>query len=108
MHWFVFLSRFPKITIKPNEPLAIIVMPSPPETIICHDNKNIEIIINAINNCEKHFSGFSFLSGWLIHIRYQNQSYIINETSIRCGSRIWRIDIDTYQKLSQLLETLRE
>ena len=102
---YYLLTIFPKLSLKENEQLDVIVMPSPPNKISYEDEECITSIIDLINNCEKHFSGFSFSSGWQIHIRYLNQSYFVNEASIRKGVRVWNIDTDTYKRISQLFKS---
>ncbi|MBR3312471.1 MAG: hypothetical protein IKG15_11705 [Solobacterium sp.] len=100
LNWM--LSLFPEMPITENDQLELTILPSPPETATIQDKEQIEQLLTALYTADKEFAGFSFESGWIMHIRYRNRSYMFVDSYVRSGSRIWKIDQSSYETLLKM------
>ena len=102
------LSIFPETPINETDHLELTILPSPPETATVKDKEQIEQLLTALYTADKEFAGFSFESGWIMHIRYRNRSYMFVDSYVRSGSRIWKIDQSSYETLLKMGKQLCE
>ena len=100
MNWM--LSLFPELPVTENDHMELTILPSPPETATIENKEQIEQLLTVLYEANKEFAGFSFESGWIMHIRYRNHSYIIVDSYVRCGNRIWKMDLSSYEKLLKM------
>ena len=102
------LSIFPATPVTENDYLELTILPSPPETAAVKDKEQIDKLLTVLYEADKEFAGFSFESGWIMHIRYRNRSYMFVDSYVRCGSRIWKIEKSSYETLLKMGKQLCE
>ena len=102
------LSIFPETPINETDHLELTILPSPPETATVKDKEQIEQLLTVLYEADKEFAGFSFESGWIMHIRYRNRSYMFMDSYVLSGSRIWKIDQSSYETLLKMGKQLCE
>lgn len=106
MNWM--LSLFPELPVTENDHMELTILPSPPEAATVKDKEQIEQLLTVLYEADKEFAGFSFESGWIMHIRYRNRSYMFMDSYVLSGNRIWKIDQSSYETLLKMGKQLCE
>lgn len=106
--YWAWLSIFPETPISETDHLELTILPSPPETATVKDKEQIEQLLTVLYEADKEFAGFSFESGWIMHIRYRNRSYMFMDSYVLSGNRIWKIDQSSYETLLKMGKQLCE
>lgn len=85
--------------------INFISMPSPPKEKIIDDNKEIEDIINIINQSRKNFCGFNNSAGWEGLIKLSNGEKItLLASSIIYNHFMYKLSDENYKKLFRIYD----